>query len=269
MKNRWIDKQHGSTGEKIYELYDPGQEGELIKESFKEWLCDNRNEITECIGIALRNHEKSYAEWFRYVDSCSGPDELALYGLSRKYGVQTAIFNKSYVWMTLADHMLRSDEEILSLCSVNLLFLDETTYGIIRKICARNPPDTEQKTQSTGKMPQKSSKKTCWDTTQNKKSNKTEQKPKPTPLRGKRTRTLSESRQVTFGIQAPPAINRLVRRNRQTIDYLTLNDGLEDDEVSSPKQKKRTTYRPGSGPSATRQAASKHTVSPESKSALK
>ena len=74
---------------------------------------------------------------------------------------------------------------------------------------------------------------------------------------------------MTFGIQAPPVVNRSVRRNRQTIDYLTLNDGLEDDEVSSPKQKKRTTYRPGSGPSATRQSASKHTVSHESKSALK
>ena len=182
MKNRLIDMQHGPTGEKIYELYDPEQEGKLIKESFQEWLCDNRNEITECIGITLRNHEKSYAEWFRYVDSRSGPDELALYGLLRKYGVQTAIFNKSYVWTTLADHVLRSDEEILSLCSVNLLFLDETTYGIIRKIHAPNPPDTEQKTQSTGKTHQKSSKKTCRDTTRNKKSNKAEQKPKPAPV---------------------------------------------------------------------------------------
>ena len=147
--------------------------------------------------------------------------------------------------------------------------MDETTYGIIRKIRAPNPPDTEQKTQSTGKMHQKSSKKTCRDTTRNKKSDKAEQKPKPAPVRGKRTRTLSESRQVTFGIQAPPAVNRSVQRNRQTIDYLTLNDGLEDDEVSSPKRKKKTTYRPGSGPSATRQATSKHTVLPEMKSALK
>ena len=269
MKNRWIDTQHGSTGEKIYELYDPEQEGELIKESFQECLCDNRNEITECIGIALRNHEKSYSEWFRYVDSSSGLDELALYGLSRKYGVQTAIFNKSYMWTTLADHVSRSDEEILSLCSVNLLFLDEMTYSIIRKIRAPNPPDTEQRTQSTGKTHQKSSKKTCRDTTRNKKSNKSEQKPKTTVVQGKRSRTLSESRQVTFGIQAPPPVNRSVRRSRQTIDYLTLNDGLEDDKVSSPKQKRRTTYRPGSGPSATRQAASKHTVSPESKTALK
>ena len=39
----------------------------------------------------------------------------------------------------------------------------------------------------TGKMHQKSSKKTCRDTTRNKKSNKAEQKPKPAPIRGKRT----------------------------------------------------------------------------------
>ena len=98
-----------------------------------------------------------------------------------------------HVWTTLADHVLRSDEEILSLCSVNLLFLDETTYGIIRKIRAPNPPDTEQRTQPTGKTCQKSSKKTCRDTARNKKPNKTEQKPKTTALRGKRSRTLSES----------------------------------------------------------------------------
>ena len=59
-------------------------DGEIIKESLQEWLCDNRNEITQCIGIALRNHERSYAEWFKYVDDRSGPDELALYCLSRE-----------------------------------------------------------------------------------------------------------------------------------------------------------------------------------------
>ena len=200
MKNRWIDTQHGSAGEKIYELYDPENEGELVKESFQEWLCDNRNEITQCIGIALRNHEKSYAEWFRYVDSRSGPDELALYGLSRKYGIQTAVFNKGYVWTTLADHVLRSDEEIISLCGVNLLFFDETTYGIIRKIWVPNPIITEQKA-SVSKSHPKTSKKTCRESTRNKNNkSKTEQMTKPTTGRGKKARMLSESRQVSFGI---------------------------------------------------------------------
>ena len=62
--------------------------------------------------------------------------------------------------------------------------------------------------------------------------------------------------------QLPPETSR---HTRTAVDYLTLNDGLEDDEVSSPRHKKKPTYRPGSGPSATRQAAIKHTISPEAK----
>ena len=265
MKTRWVDTEHSSAGEKIYELYDPKNQGELVKESFQEWLCDNRNEITQCIGITLRNHEKSYAEWFRYVDSRSGPDELALYGLSWKHGIHTAVFNKGYIWTTLADHVLRSDEEIISLCGVNLLFLDETTYGILRKIRAPNPTTTKQKT-PVGKPRQKALKKMCREPARNKNNKpKTEQPTKTPRAHGKRARTLSESRQVSFGIQAPPAVNRPLRQNRSNIDYLTLNDGLEEDELSSPRRKKKPTYRPGSGPSATRQAASKHMISPEAK----
>ena len=57
MKNHWIDTRHGESGEPIYELYNREQDGEIVKESLQEWLCDNRNEITQCIGITLRNHE--------------------------------------------------------------------------------------------------------------------------------------------------------------------------------------------------------------------
>ena len=78
-------------------------------------------------------------------------------------------------------------------------------------------------------------------------------------------RILSESRQASFGIQTPPVVTRTSRRTRTAVDYLTLNDGLEDDDMSSPRRKKKPTYQPGSGPSATRQAASKHTISPEAK----
>ena len=212
MKNRWIDTQHGDSGEQIYELYNPTQEGEIVKESLQEWLCDNRIEITQCIGTALRNHERSYAEWFKYVDDRSGPDKLAIYGLSRKHGVHTAIFNKSYVWTTLADHVLPSDEEIIALCGVNLVFLDYTTYGIIKDIRAPNPTDTK-KTPAPTLVHRKSSKTTCRDSTR-KQMKQTRLKPNTTCR--KRARTLGESRQETFGISAPV---RTVRSNRQTIDH--------------------------------------------------
>ena len=84
MKNCWIDTSCCDKGEKIYELFNPDTEGEIVKESLQEWLCDNRHEVTQCIGIALWNHELSYAEWFKSVDNSPGPDELALYRLSRK-----------------------------------------------------------------------------------------------------------------------------------------------------------------------------------------
>ena len=59
MKNHWIDTSHCDKGEKVYELFDPDTDGELVKELMQEWLCDNRHEVTQCIGIALRNHELS------------------------------------------------------------------------------------------------------------------------------------------------------------------------------------------------------------------
>ena len=122
MKNRWVDTTHGNNGEKIYQLYNPDEAGDIIKESLQEWLCDNRFEITTSIGIALRNHERSYAEWFRYIEDMSGPDELALYSLSRKHGIHTAVFSKTYVWTTLMNHISLSDEDIIAKCGVNLVF---------------------------------------------------------------------------------------------------------------------------------------------------
>ena len=134
MKNRWVDTSHSMKDDKIYGMFDPSVDSDITKENLQEWLCDNRLEVTECISIALRNHECSYAKWFRYVESCSGPNELALYCLSRKMGIHTAVFNKSYIWTTLADHVTRTDKEIIRLCSVNLVFLGPAHYGILRNI---------------------------------------------------------------------------------------------------------------------------------------
>ena len=46
-----------------------------------------------------------------------------------------AVFNKSYTWTTLADHITRTDEEIIQLCDVNLVFLGPTNYDTLCDIC--------------------------------------------------------------------------------------------------------------------------------------
>ena len=91
------------------------------------------------ICIALHNHEMSYVEWFRYINDQSGPDELALYSLLCKHGIHTSVFNKSYVWTTLMNHVNRSDDKIISLSGINLIYLGATTYGIIRDIQTPHP----------------------------------------------------------------------------------------------------------------------------------
>ena len=115
-------------------MFDPSTDPEIVKENLQEWLCDHRMEVTECISIALRNHECTFSEWFRNLDSCSSPDELALYCLSRKHGIHSLVLNKSYIWTTLSNHITRSDDEIIKLCGVNLVFLGPARYGILREI---------------------------------------------------------------------------------------------------------------------------------------
>ena len=196
MKNRWIDTGHGLKGGRIYELYSPDMDGEIVKESLQEWLCDHRHEITQSIGLALRNHEMSYSEWYRYINDQSGPDELALYSLSRKHGIHTSVFNKGYVWTTLMNHLNRSDEEIISLSGINLVYLGATMYGIIRDI--RTPHPQQQSNPTPPKTPGHSSKRankvTCRSDSRGRKRGAKGSTDYGHCKRGKTSQTLSKSR---------------------------------------------------------------------------
>ena len=196
MKNRWIDTSHGNKVEKIYKLYNPNTDGEIVKESMQEWLCDNRHEITQNIGIALRNHEMTYAEWFKFIDDQSCPDELALYSLSQKHGIHMSVFNKSYIWTTLMNHMNRSDEEILSLSGVNLVYLGSTMYGIIRDIRTPQPQSelipTPPKT--SGQTSKRTGKITCRSSSRGRTTSSKSSAPNGRGHKcSKQSRTLSES----------------------------------------------------------------------------
>ena len=231
-------------------------ECEIVKESLQEWLCDNRNEITQCIGIVLRNHEMSYAEWFKYVDDKSGPDELALYSLSCKHGIHTSVFNKSYVWTTLMEHVNRSDKEIIALCGVNLVFLRPTIYSIIRDL--HTPQSTNPlPPRPIGQSSKRGKNVTCRDSTYGRKTSDKHGKGCGRGNHGRRSQTLSESRPENFGISSSNITPHMVRSSRQPIDFLTLNDGYEDETLDNPKRRRKDTYRPQSGPSATRLAAHK------------
>ena len=264
MMNRWVDTSHGDNGEKIYELYNPGEPGDIIKESLQEWLCDNRFEITSSISIALQNHKRTYADWFRYIEDMSGPDELALYSLSRKYGIHTAVFNKTYMWTTLMNHVNIPDEEIIAKCGVNLVFLGPTKYGIIKNIRTPHPqvpkaPTTSSK-RSKGKV-------TCRNGSRGRKAPRGKSTSSGTRPSRSSSRTLSLLRQQNYGINPSPS-PRVSKRTRPQIDYLTLNDGLEEDAPISPKCRRRNSARPRSEPSSRRLWAQRQMGSPRAKTTL-
>ena len=265
-----------------------------MEESLQEWLCDNWLEVTECISIVLRKHEQTYGEWFKYVDDGYSPDMLAIYCLSRKIGVHTAIFN-NFVGL--------------------ILFLGPTKYGVLCKIRKPDPNANSTPKQnitsggsrisrgganSPGGAPtydfakcsrklheieriwvprvvhpraplnlplittkSRRRKTTCRDRVLGRSSNT---KRGCGRGRGSRTaepsETLSEPRSRNYGI-TPPAMNtRTLRSNVQPIDYLCLNNGLEEDTPLRPKWQKRSTHRPRNASSASRVAAQKHITSP-------
>ena len=231
VKSRWVDTTHGKNGLKIYGLFDPITDSEIVKENLQEWLCDNRHEVTECISIALRNHERTYSEWFRYVDSSPGPDELALYCLARKHGVQVAVFNKSYVWTTLSRYLDRTDDEIIQLCGVNLVFIGPCEYGILQDIRRPAPSilvHTNPKTPTSGKpKTSKTIKKTTCRENRgtNRKRGRSAVKESKQATPEKRAQTLSESRSKNYGITVPAIPStRSLRRGLQPIDCLLMMD---------------------------------------------
>ena len=82
----------------------------------------------------------------------------------------------------------------------------------------------------------------------------------------KRAHTLSESRSQNYGITPPANLStRTLRSGLQPVDYLLLNNGLDEEPLTNSKKRKRTTHRPRSAPSASRVATQKNTVSPEAK----
>ena len=82
--------------------------------------------------------------------------------------------------------------------------------------------------------------------------------------RGKASQTLCELRQENYGIIAANVTPRSVRSSRQPIDYVSLNDGYEDETPSPSKKRRKESHRPRSAPSATRLSAHKCTNPPES-----
>ena len=227
-----------------------GEDGELVKEQFQTWVADNRFEINSCIRIALDTKKTSFCNWFRDSEKFKEPDELVLYCLGKMTNKHVTIFNDSHVWTTLSKYMQYDYLEMMEKSAVNLIFLGIRDYAILKKkgiaVCDLSPiPKTEStiKERATGRSRKSKNsvisgnKKVTCRTTGKRKSTS------PQDQNKKKPRTLAEARQERIPTSSSITDNTLLVRgkcsSRQRINYLELNDGLDENpEPISPKRKR-------------------------------
>ena len=158
------------------------------------------------------------------------------------------------------NHVSRTDEEIFKLSGVNLVYLGLTVYGIIREIRAPQPGTVVLKPGPPINSSKRSGKTTCRDSSRSgglKYTNKAG--PNTETQRGKeRPKTLSEKRRVNYGISDMNTTTRKLRTSRQPVDYVSLNDGYDEEEEPQLRKKRRKeSYRPRSAPTASRISANR------------
>ena len=233
----------------IYAEFGEGEDGELVKEKFQTWVAENHLEIHSCIRIALNTKKTSFCEWFRDSEKFKEPDELVLYCLGKMMNKHVTVFNDSYVWTTLSMHVQYDYLEMMEKSAVNLIFLGERDYASLKKkgtaVC---DPSPEPKTKLTIKVRAtgKSRKPKNLDISGNKKVTcRTTGEQKSTSPRDenkKKPRTLAEACQERIPTSSSTTDNTLLvrgkRSSRQRINYLELNDGLDENpEPICPKRK--------------------------------
>ena len=269
MEDRIIISDLIRDGFLVYELFGDGEDGEIIWEKVQTWICDNRMEVTNAVSTMLRAKKITFGDWFRSSEANRSPDELIIYCLAKMSKRHTVIFNKSFPWSTLVNYISYTDSEIVERSTVLLIYVGVLNYAIIQlkpKIPydIGKPASTKKGRKSTKKRTP--TKTTCRSSTRKVTSNtkkSTEVKTRTQPVRS-RSRTLSEQRHDRYGIgNASSSVNSRTRQKK--VDYLKLNDGLEDppETTMSPKPKWHRNHLPSrSGPSSRRQKAQKIVTSP-------
>ena len=158
----------------------------------------------------------------------------------------TVIYNSSYVWTTLSSHLMYNNSEIMECCKVCLVFLGKRKYAILKKFRPPAPqPTPKPPTKENACKCQCRGKTTCCTTGRKctASASTTDENKGKKPV--KRMRTLSEQRLQNYGVGSSTVDDTASKTHgkhssRKDIDYLKLNDGLDDtlEATHSPKRKR-------------------------------
>ena len=100
------------------------------------------------------------------------------------------------------NHVNRTNDEIISLSGINLIYLGATTYGIIRDICTPHPQRNPTLPKMPGHTSKHASKVTCRSGSRGRKTGGKGSTGRGHRNRGKASQALSKSRQENYGITA-------------------------------------------------------------------
>ena len=257
MKHHWIDssilqtfdKQHPTTTG-IFEVF--GKKTNLnvseLKELLIDWMCDKRTELSNCMAIAWNQSKQTFTEWLQRITLNEDfiPDELTIYCLCRFLHVHTLVYTSNFCWSTLINQFKYNDDELYNKTDIRLVYVGHHMFAELKHIRQPKPP------------PMPATTTTSPDTNKTRKRTASGKHGKKVTNRGDRPRSKHSRKLTTPPSLPPPPTPQPSQRSRRNIDYLQLNDGLEELVVTSPKSRKRKPHSPPprAGPSASRQAAS-------------
>ena len=259
MKHHWIDssilqtsdKQHPTTTG-IFEVYGKktGLNVTELKELLIDWMCDKRMELSNCMAIALNQSKQTFTEWLQRITLNEEfvPDELTIYCLSRFLNIHTLVYTSNFCWSTLINQFKYDDDELYKKSDIRLVYVGHHMFAELKHIRQPKPqPTPTTPTTSPG-------------TDKARKRMSSGRRGKKVTNRGDKPQSKQSRKPTTPPSLPPPPTPRPSRRSRRNIDYLQLNDGLEEPVVTSPKSRKKKPYSPPprAGPSASRQAASRN-----------
>ena len=252
MKHHWLDSTVLLSPDKskptctgLFEIF-----GKLcsvnavdMKEQLIDWICDNRVDLANCMSIALNQSKQSLTGWLQQIKMNDEfvLDELTLYCLARFTGHHALVYTNDFCWSTLLNQFRLSEDALYERSKVKLVYVGHHMFIELKdiRLPKPTPPVPAQTPKSVAKKP------------------KPNKRSKKVTSRGDKPKHTKKSGEPIRPVTPPPP--RPTRRNRKSIDYFELNDGLDEPVVEFPKQKKHKPYLPPprAGPSTTRQAARK------------
>ena len=255
MKCHWIEstlllssdkKKPTTTG--IFEVFanKAGLNATELKETLIDWMCDKLTELGNCMAIALNQSKLNFAEWLQKITMNKHfiPDDLMIYCLSHFLNVHKLVYTKDFCWSTLLNQFKMSEKELHEKSDIKLVYIGCNMYVELKHIRQPKPQPPKPITPSSDLSDKKITRK-------NTKSCKTK-----VTNRGDKPRSKTPKKSTL----PPPPKPRHSERKRRRINYLQLNNGVEEPDTTpgKPKRQKMNSPPPRRGPSAKRRAANKN-----------